>query len=216
MKIKSFIVIILIIVINMIFFNINKVQASSISDVIKGGDNFIASGKHGSVTVDGTKLETVSSSIYNVLLVVGMCAAVAISGILGIKFMIGSVDEKAQIKDALVPFVIGCVVIFGAFGIWKIFVTFGNDLGGEQSSGVTSDHVTDEDGNKYIKGKLYHTCGHIMGNVELMDGRCSQCKIPFETKCICTNGFSVDEYIKGYCFNCGTKIKDNPFTGYPE
>ena len=51
-----------------------------------------------------------------------------IAGILGIKFMIGSAEEKAQIKDALIPFVIGCIVIFGAFGIWKIFVTMGKNL----------------------------------------------------------------------------------------
>ena len=42
--------------------------------------------------------------------------------------MIGSAEEKAQIKDALIPFVIGCIVIFGAFGIWKIFVTMGKNL----------------------------------------------------------------------------------------
>ena len=47
---------------------------------------------------------------------------------MGIKFMIGSVEEKAEIKAALVPFVIGCIVVFGAFGIWKIVVTIGNNF----------------------------------------------------------------------------------------
>ena len=133
MKSKSIIVIILIIVINIIFFNINKVQASSISDVIKGGDNFISAGKDDKAKIDESKLKNTSTAIYNILLIIEMCTAVIIAGILGIKFMVGSVEEKAQIKDALVPFIIGCIVVFGAFGIWKISI---NMFSGIDSSEV--------------------------------------------------------------------------------
>jgi type III secretory pathway component EscS len=120
--------IILLVVINMIFFNINKVYAAGISDVISGGDSFIDAGKGESMSIDYNKLESGSKSIYNILLVLGICIAVIISAILGIKFMIGSAEEKAQIKDSIVPFIIGCIVVFGAFGFWKIFVTIGNNL----------------------------------------------------------------------------------------
>lgn len=34
--------------------------------------------------------------------------------------MTGSVEQKAKVKDSLVPYVAGCIVIFGAFGIWKM------------------------------------------------------------------------------------------------
>ena len=34
-----------------------------------------------------------------------------------------SVEEKANIKEVLVPYVVGCIVIFGAFAIWKLIVT---------------------------------------------------------------------------------------------
>lgn len=128
MKSKLLMIIILMIVINTIFFNINKVQAEGISDVITGGDSFIQAGKSESVEIDTTKLQSTSNMIYNILLLSGMCVAVVIAAILGIKFMIGSAEEKAQIKDALIPFVIGCIVVFGAFGIWKIFITIGNNL----------------------------------------------------------------------------------------
>lgn len=123
MKIKVLTSIFLIFVINVSFFNINKVQAEGISDVVKGGDSFISSGKNSKVTtIDESKLQKTSNTVYNILLIIGMCVAVIISGILGIKFMIGSIEEKAQIKEALIPFIIGCVVIFGAFGFWKIAV----------------------------------------------------------------------------------------------
>ena len=101
---------------------------SSLSDVISGGDSFIQAGKDGSAKIDKGSLKNASSSIYNILLICGMIVAVLIGSIMGIKFMIGSVEEKAEIKAALVPFVIGCIVVFGAFGIWKIVVTIGNNF----------------------------------------------------------------------------------------
>ena len=101
---------------------------SSLSDVISGGDSFIQAGKDGSAKIDKGSLQNASSSIYNILLICGMIVAVLIGSIMGIKFMIGSVEEKAEIKAALVPFVIGCIVVFGAFGIWKILVTIGNNF----------------------------------------------------------------------------------------
>ena len=40
--------------------------------------------------------------------------------------MLGSIEEKAQVKEALIPFIIGCIVVFGAFGIWKIVTQIGS------------------------------------------------------------------------------------------
>ena len=37
--------------------------------------------------------------------------------------MVGSIQEKADIKSALVWYVIGCLVVFGAFGIWKLVMS---------------------------------------------------------------------------------------------
>ena len=152
MKNKVFLILLLVFVIFAIASNINIVQAvqtkgtttkdkdmntytkqdyssdTSLSDVISGGDSFINAGKGGSAHIDKGSLQNASSSIYNILLICGVIIAVLIGSIMGIKFMIGSVEEKAEIKAALVPFVIGCIVVFGAFGIWKIVVTIGNNF----------------------------------------------------------------------------------------
>lgn len=151
-KNKVFLILLLVFVIFAIASNINIVQAvqtkgtttkdkdmntytkqdyssdTSLSDVISGGDSFIDAGKDGSAKIDKGSLQNASSSIYNILLICGVIIAVLIGSIMGIKFMIGSVEEKAEIKAALVPFVIGCIVVFGAFGIWKIVVTIGNNF----------------------------------------------------------------------------------------
>lgn len=108
-------------------FNLNVVQAEGIQDVITGGDSFLDSGKK-DTKVNYGELKKTSSEIYNILLIIGIAIAVLTASILGIKFMIGSVEEKAQIKDAMIPFIIGCIVVFGAFGFWKIFVTIGNNF----------------------------------------------------------------------------------------
>lgn len=42
--------------------------------------------------------------------------------IIGIQFMVASAEDKAKVKEALVPYVIGCIVIFGAFTIWSTVV----------------------------------------------------------------------------------------------
>ena len=140
MKNKVFLILLLVFVIFAIASNINIVQAvqpqgtttnssdTSLSGVISGGDSFIQAGKNGSAQIDKGSLQNASSSIYNILLICGVIIAVLIGSIMGIKFMIGSVEEKAEIKAALVPFAIGCIVVFGAFGIWKIVVTIGNNF----------------------------------------------------------------------------------------
>ena len=69
------------------------------------------------------ELQNFSNMLYNALLIIGIIIAVIVGTILGIKFMIGSVEEKADIKKLLIPYIVGCIVVFGAFGIWKLVVT---------------------------------------------------------------------------------------------
>ena len=56
------------------------------------------------------------------LLAFGIITAVIVGSILGIKYMIGSVEEKAEYKQTLLAYLISCVVVFGAFGIWKLVI----------------------------------------------------------------------------------------------
>jgi hypothetical protein len=49
--------------------------------------------------------------------------------VLGIKFMLGSIEEKAKIKEVLIPYILGCVVVFGAYGIWRLVITLGDNIG---------------------------------------------------------------------------------------
>ncbi len=93
-------------------------------EIIKSGDSFTQIGSdHASDIFSTSELHDLSSTIYNILLVVGIVIAVLLGAVLGIKFMMEGAEGKAEVQKALVPYVIGCIVIFGAFAIWKIVVT---------------------------------------------------------------------------------------------
>ncbi len=71
---------------------------------------------------DENKLKEFSGSLYNVVLTLGVIAAIAMGGTIGINIMLGSLEAKAEAKKLLVPYVVGCVIIFGGFGIWKLII----------------------------------------------------------------------------------------------
>ena len=83
-------------------------------------DSFVANSK--SDSIDSKSLQDFSSTIYNIALQIGIGVAVVVGLALGIQFMLSSVEGKADVKKALVVYVIGCIAIFGAFGIWKLII----------------------------------------------------------------------------------------------
>ena len=124
MRIKKIIFIvsieILLIVIQSIFIpNISQAN-NGIDDVIKSGDEFI---NRRNILINKQELNEKQSFIYNSLFSVGVVLSVVIGGFLGIKFMLASAEDKAEIKQMLIPYVVGCIVIYGAFGIWKLIIT---------------------------------------------------------------------------------------------
>ena len=88
---------------------------------MNGGDDFINSSTNQQIFNEEAQKEGVSQ-LYFVALGVGIAAAIIIGVILGIQFITSGVEGQAKIKEKFLPYVIGCVVIFGAFGIWKIAV----------------------------------------------------------------------------------------------
>lgn len=119
----------------------------AMSNVISSGDSFLSSA--GSSPIDEGALRDTSNDIYNILFTIAVVLAVAIGMIIGIQFMMGSVEEQAKVKETLVPYVIGVFIVFASFTIWKIAVEIGDNVsptpvatggssttGGAGSSGV--------------------------------------------------------------------------------
>lgn len=95
----------------------------TIDEVLNEAGSFIDEGKAEGNKISATNLKTASDTLYNILLGIGVFLAVAVGMYLGIKFMMSSAEEKAKVKEALIPYIAGCVVIFGAFVIWKLAIT---------------------------------------------------------------------------------------------
>lgn len=96
-------------------------SANTLDDMIADADSFVKT--FGRVDkIDNNELADLSGTIYNIALQIGVAVAVLVGMALGIKFMMSGVDERADVKKALTVYIVGCVVIFGAFGIWKLVV----------------------------------------------------------------------------------------------
>lgn len=106
-------------------------KQTSSGGIFSSADDFLKKGQSGAdnSSFNETALRRASGTLYNTLLAVGVVLTAIIGGVLGIKFMIASAEDKAQIKEMMIPYVIGCIVIYGAFGIWKLVATIGSQLG---------------------------------------------------------------------------------------
>lgn len=60
------------------------------------------------------------NGIIKIISTVGVVASVAMLIVLGIKYMMGSVEEKAEYKKSLTPYVIGAGLVFAASSIVQI------------------------------------------------------------------------------------------------
>ena len=114
-----------VIIILFVGFNMGYTEsqaANTVDEVMTGADDFLQAGSN-EIVIKEIELQKTSNFIFNLLLSFAIIAAVIIGMIIGIQFMMAGVEEKAKIKESLMPYFVGCVVVFGAFGIWKLAVT---------------------------------------------------------------------------------------------
>lgn len=65
-----------------------------------------------------------SASLINVISIVGSAAAIITLIVLGIKYMMGSAEEKAEYKKTLLPYIIGAAMVFGASVLTGVIYNF--------------------------------------------------------------------------------------------
>ena len=109
----------------------SKTEALSLDGIFDAGDNFIKEGKterQTNAAINYEEFRLTTNNIGSVLTTLGIVLAVIIGGILGIQIMWGSIEQQVKAKEMIMPYVVGCIVIFGAFGIWKLAVTIFSQL----------------------------------------------------------------------------------------
>ena len=165
MKIRKIIICLLILLLINAIFLVPNVHA--ISEIKDSADSFLGSAEDSKAKINDNLLKETSSSIYNILLGIGIAASVIVGAFLGIKFIMESPEGKAKVSETLVPYIVGCAVVFGAFTIWKMAINMGNGI--ENSASTSSSYYENNE-------KLYcSNCGDELTQTEQHKGRCTNC-----------------------------------------
>ena len=82
----------------------------------------------GDSTVQTDKIQGLGASIVTIMQTVGIVVAVVILLVLGIKYMMGSAEEKAEYKKTMMPYIVGAILIFASTTIVNIVYQLANGL----------------------------------------------------------------------------------------
>lgn len=178
---KINIIIIILIVTSLLFSNYS--QASEIGNIFSSADEFLTKGNTISSTISEPQLQETSNFMYKLLMAIGIVVMFIVGTIIGIQYMVASAEDKAKVKEALVPYIVGCFVIFGAFSIWSIAVNLGQDI------------TTSTQNMYYIEYGNWDMCFTCNGNIETL------CRLRGHRL-----GTKTERY---FCINCNTEITVN-------
>ena len=78
----------------------------------------------GKSNADVSGITSIGNSIIRILSTAGIVVSVVVLIVLGIKYMMGSAEEKAEYKKTLMPYVIGAALVFAASTIAQIVYNF--------------------------------------------------------------------------------------------
>lgn len=110
--------------------NARITQVSSFSEMKGAADDFINAGKNDQKINAQTAKEKILP-IANMLVGIATVVFLIVGGILGLQYMLNGANERAQLKQKLIWFVIAVVVVYGATGIFNIAVNIMTTITGE-------------------------------------------------------------------------------------
>ena len=77
---------------------------------------------------DDSGVANLGGQIVGIIQVVGIVVAVVILLVLGIKYMTGSAQEKAEYKKTMIPYIIGAILIFAASTIVNVIFNLATSI----------------------------------------------------------------------------------------
>lgn len=77
-----------------------------------------------------TEVVNLGKTIVTIMQTVGIVVAVVVLLILGIKYMIGSAEEKAEYKKTMIPYLVGAILIFASTTIVNVVYNLANSFNG--------------------------------------------------------------------------------------
>ncbi len=80
----------------------------------------------GNASADTTKVVNLGATIVTIMQTVGIVVAVVVLLVLGIKYMMGSAEEKAEYKKTMIPYIVGAILIFASTTIVNVVYNIAN------------------------------------------------------------------------------------------
>lgn len=74
------------------------------------------------------KFDPIGKKIIGMVQAIGSIVSVLVLVVLGIKYMMGSAEEKAEYKKTMIPYLIGAILIFAASNIASMIYGFANSI----------------------------------------------------------------------------------------
>lgn len=108
--VKIFSILVMVIMLSSIALNVFALSPSDITAVptVKGA----------------TEITTVGKKVVGILQAVGVILSVIVLIVLGIKYMMGSAEEKAEYKKTMMPYIVGAALIFAASAFAQVIYQF--------------------------------------------------------------------------------------------
>ena len=75
-----------------------------------------------------TTILSVGGTLMGTIQIVGIVVAVIILMVIGIKYMMGSAEEKAEYKKTMIPYIVGAVFIFAASTLANLAYNFATSI----------------------------------------------------------------------------------------
>ena len=79
-------------------------------------------------TTDAQKVETTVSKIISIITNIGIILSAIILAIMGVKYMIGSAEERAEYKKDMIPYLVGATLLFSICIVMKIIQFLGQEI----------------------------------------------------------------------------------------
>ena len=82
----------------------------------------------GNGSVGDSDIMNIGNDIVTVIKNIGIVVSVAVILVLGIKYMLGSAEEKAEYKKTMLPYFIGAILLFAGSSIVTVLQTIGQNI----------------------------------------------------------------------------------------
>lgn len=79
-------------------------------------------------------IESLGGQIIRIISVIGSVVSIIVLIVLGIKYMMGSAEERAEYKKTLLPYIIGASLVFAASAIAGVIYGFASQINDKAAS----------------------------------------------------------------------------------